>query len=259
MKHNAADTEDRPQTCSGFCARCQTVHSLGSGKAKYAALELIARLDREKRLDFNLPPDKADPRYCTRYLFGKARGKMFGAMVCRRADGSELTVKAFSGQYNGSWALDGWAPPVFDLYQWHLVNDGVEKEIKNIGRQFNALDPNSDRAKDLSAKRAQLSRTLMKALHRLYTLHNFRSQSRPLAKAFLGDNGLPNGTADCCGPKLLNYAARNNLQPVGLAEFYYGRSNRQGTRHHGRFYPSCREKCQPILGFMLCGLKGRTM
>ena len=41
----------------------------------------------------------------------------------------------------------------------------------------------------------------------------------------------------------------------GLAEFYWGRENRSGNRRHALFYPSCEEKCRPILGFMLCGLE----
>ena len=241
-------------TSSGFCTRCQTTHTLPMGGAKIAALELIQQLDREKRLDGHLPPEQADPRFSTDYLFGAARGKMFGILECRRADNSVMTVKSFSGQYNGQWEIDGWVPPLFDLRRWHKVNDDTEKEIKRIGAKIHALGQTSSRANELVRQRKQLSRHLMKALHQLYTLHNFRSERRALAQAYTGSNGIPNGTADCCAPKLLNFAARNNLRPLGLAEFYYGRQNKQGNRIHGHFYPSCRNKCAPILGFMLCGL-----
>lgn len=241
-------------TCSGFCANCQTIHTMPMGPAKNAALKLIKQLDRKKRLDFHTPPEGADSRFSTNYLFGDARGKMFGVMVCQRKDGSTLTVKSFSGQYNGAWKIKGWAPPLFDLQLWHKVNDDTEKEIKNLGTQIDELDKTSSQGKELIKRRSKLSRELMKEIHQLYRLNNFRSQCRPLVKIFNGKNGIPNGTADCCGPKLLNYAAINNLMPLGLAEFYYGRPNKQGNRIHGNFYPSCREKCEPILGFMLCGL-----
>lgn len=240
--------------CSGYCTRCQALHTLPMAGAKTVALDLIQKLDQEKRLDFHRPPEDADPRFATDTLFGKARGKMFGVMVCQQADGSLRTFKAFSGQYNGEWELPGWAPPLFDLPQWHQVNDPAEKEIKQMGARIDALGPFSPQGKTLVQQRAAKSRALMKALHQLYTLHNFRSQSRPLVDAYTGINGIPNGTADCCGPKLINYAARNELRPTGIAEFYYGKTNKQGNRRHGRFYPACRDKCKPILGHLLCGL-----
>ena len=243
-------------TSSGFCLSCTKPHHLTMEKAKSAAMDLIRRLGREKRLDGHLPSEKSDPRLSTAYLFGQARGKMFGVMVCRQDDGTERILKSFSGQYNGVWEIEGWAPPLFDLRHWHRVNDGPEREIKRLGSEIDIVGPDSPRARELAHRRKRLSRELMKALHGLYTLHNFRSQARPLAEVYAGDNGIPNGTADCCGPKLLDFAARNNLHPLGMAEFYYGRPNRQGTRQHGRFYSSCREKCAPILGFLLCGLDG---
>jgi tRNA pseudouridine32 synthase/23S rRNA pseudouridine746 synthase len=44
------------------------------------------------------------------------------------------------------------------------------------------------------------------------------------------------------------------LQPVALAEFWWGISPKSEIRKHGNFYPSCRGKCEPILGHMLQGL-----
>ena len=225
------------------------------GRAKIAALELIKRLDDQKRLDFHLPPEVADAKFSTDYLFGKARGKMFGTLVCQRKDGTMLTLKAFSGQYNGEWEVEGWAPPLFDLKAWHRVQDDTEKEIKKIGLQISALDKANPHRADLIQKRKTLSRALMSEIHQLYTLHNFRYERRPLMEVYNGKNGIPNGTADCCGPKLLNFAAQHRLKPLGLAEFYYGRQSKQGRRRHGRFYPACQDKCAPILGYMLCGIE----
>ena len=85
-------------------------------------------------------------------------------------------------------------------------------------------------------------------------LTNFRGETKPLNDIFQDKNGIPTGTGDCCAPKLLNFAVKNNLTPLGLAEFYWGKENKSATRQHGRFYQSCTSKCQPILGFMLCGL-----
>jgi hypothetical protein len=95
----------------------------------------------------------------------------------------------------------------------------------------------------------------MKGIHELYLLHNFRGEKVGIHTAFCEDRGIPTGTGDCCGPKLLNYAAQHKLKPLGLSEFYYGKENKSGTKEHKKFYPCCKEKCQPILGFMLCGLE----
>ena len=205
-------------------------------------------------MDLDVPQEKSDPRFSTEYLFGKARGKMLGVLVCRQTDGSKVALKAFSGQYNGAWQIEGWVPPLFDSAQWLRVNKGPEREIKGLGMEIAAVGANTPRGKELLLIRKRRSAILMKTLHGLYTLHNFCSQRRSLLEAWSGDNGIPNGTADCCGPKLLNTAAKNNLLPLGMAEFFYGRPNKQDTRRHGRFYSPCQEKCRPILGFLLCGL-----
>ena len=95
----------------------------------------------------------------------------------------------------------------------------------------------------------------MKKLHDLYELQNFKGEKKPLAEFFKDTNGIPTGAGDCCAPKLLNHAARNNLRPLGIAEFYWGKTNHSNTREHSQFYSCCVSKCQPILGFMLCGAK----
>jgi len=82
-------------------------------------------------------------------------------------------------------------------------------------------------------------------------LYSSSLETRPLTELLSGN--IPTGAGECCAPKLLNYAALNGLKPVGLSEFYWGKENKSGTRQHKQFYPACVEKCQPILGFMLCG------
>lgn len=97
----------------------------------------------------------------------------------------------------------------------------------------------------------------MQDIHSLYRLHNFRGEQCSLFDLFGDTNGIPTGTGDCCAPKLLNLAARNGLQPLGLAEFYWGKTNKSASRQEGYFYPACQDKCGPILGFLLCGLEGQ--
>ncbi len=77
---------------------------------------------------------------------------------------------------------------------------------------------------------------------------------------------FPAGTGDCCAPKLLWEAARRGLQPLSLVEFWYGsppntatpQGRRNGapapgaSRSHKCVYGMC-DKCEAILGSMLCG------
>jgi len=230
-----------PQTItSGYCKRCKTMHSLGSAKVIAGCHKLITELDSE---------DAAK-----NYLFGPARGKMFGVMECMRSDGSLITLRAFSGQYNGLWEVEGWVPPLFNVEDFFRISDKVEKQIKAIGREIEMLAPHSKPWLQLRKKRRQLSQALMRDIHNLYQLKNFRGDTATLSEAYYNRNGIPTGTGDCCAPKLLNYATNHQLTPLGIAEFYWGRENKSNRRQHGSFYSSCKEKCEPILGFMLCGL-----
>ena len=243
------------KSCWGYCASCRKEHSLAEGLARQHCLELMKTLDEKKRIDLALPDKEANPRYSTEYLYGKARGQMFGVMVYRKPDGFISALKAFSGQYDGVWEVKGWAPPLFDVHAFNTISHDVEKRIKQLGRQIDKLDVASPDKKKLTRQRKNLSQHLMKDIHSLYRLTNFQGETRSLYDVFTGANGIPTGTGDCCAPKLLNFAAKNDLRPLGLAEFYWGRENRLGSRMHGRFYPSCEGKCQPILGFLLCGLE----
>jgi hypothetical protein len=114
-------------------------------------------------------------------------------------------------------------------------------------------------------ERKGLSRRSMRAIHELYRVHSFGNRTDRADRAaslfdiFPAGRGVPTGTGDCCAPKLLQYAILHNMTPLGLAEFYWGRESRSGARLHGEFYPSCQDKCYPILGYMLCGLEERAV
>ncbi|MBW1636875.1 MAG: hypothetical protein JRJ68_11445 [Deltaproteobacteria bacterium] len=238
--HQTSHVHSRQTISSGYCKRCKTRHSLGSAKAIAGYHRLMAELDSEEATKD--------------YLFGPARGKMFGVMECMQPDGSLITLRAFSGQYNGLWEVEGWVPPLFNVEDFFRISDKVEKQIKAIGREIEMLAPHSEPWLQLRKKRRQLSQALMRDIHNIYQLKNFHGATATLSQAYNNNNGIPTGTGDCCAPKLLNYAANHQLTPLGIAEFYWGRENRSASRQHGSLYSSCREKCEPILGFMLCGL-----
>lgn len=247
-------TQQIPASAGGPCRDCGREHSLAAGAALSHCRELMQLLATEQRLDLLTAAAEADPRLSTAGLFGDNRGKMFGVMLCRSRDGQERVLRAFSGQYNGFWELAGWAPPIFNVPAFTTLYADIEPQIKQVGRQLQVTDPQSAPGRELLQQRRQLSRQWLQEIHRLYMLSNFRGQQRQLSAVFAGNGGIPTGTGDCCAPKLFNQAAQEQLIPLGLAEFYWGRKNASQTRHHGRFYPCCTSKCVPILGFMLCGL-----
>ncbi len=239
-------------TSGGYCRRCGRIHRIGPGNTLGPCLELMRQL-AGGTIDL-FSSNTPDPALATDWLFGPARGKMFGILECLRPDGTTTFLRAFSGQYNGRWLVDGWAPPLFDVDEFTALCTDTELRIKELGREIDHCPAHSDNRPALKKERRLLSRRLMRDIHDLYRLTNFRGETVRLFEAFLGEGNIPTGTGDCCGPKLLNCAARRGLRPVGLAEFYWGRENRSGGRRHDTFNGSCAEKCAPILGFMLCGL-----
>jgi len=102
----------------------------------------------------------------------------------------------------------------------------------------------------LKQQRQDLSRQLQAQMHAAYSLTNFAGETTVLQT--LWPTGLPTGTGDCAAPKLLHYAATHQLQPLALAEFWWGPAS--GDKHPGHFYGACAERCQPIMGFLLSGL-----
>lgn len=126
-----------------------------------------------------------------------------------------------------------------------------DQEIDSLAAMIHQADQD---LQSLRQRRKTLSRTLQKRMHQVYHLKNFQGESKAIADLF--PTGLPTGTGDCCAPKLLNYAAKQNLKPLAMAEFWWGKNS--PDKQVGEFYLACEELCQPILGFLLSGLGGKS-
>ncbi len=113
-----------------------------------------------------------------------------------------------------------------------------------------------ERVATLRRQRREKSDALQQWLFRQYRMLNANGEERDLIDIFSETiNAMPPaGSGDCCAPKLLQYAYANGLEPVCMAEFWWGDSPKQEIRHHLHYYPACRSKCLPILTHMLCGL-----
>lgn len=247
-------TKEETTDYRGYCPRCKRVHSLDGLHARIHALQLMENLDTYRRLDFLEPAETTHAVCSTDFLFGEARGKMFGVLSCEGDGAKEVVLYAFSGQFNGRWLIPGWVGPVFDENSFHRCNTAGEREIKALGRAVRSLTRGSREWRDMRQKQRERSRTLMAEIFSLYKLPNFRGEERALREVFTAEGGIPTGTGDCCAPKLLAHAARNRLRPLSLAEFYFGRNNISGGCRHRQFYPPCTARCRPILGHLLCGV-----
>lgn len=135
------------------------------------------------------------------------------------------------------------------------------KRIKNawkdyIDYQKKQFNPWLDRIHELKEERKQRSAALQQWIFEQFRLLNARGEEKNTYDIFyeLFEQLPPAGTGECAAPKLLQYAYQNGLEPIAMAEFWWGDSPKGEIRRHGQYYPSCKHKCEPILGFMLQGL-----
>lgn len=115
----------------------------------------------------------------------------------------------------------------------------------------------TDKITELKNERKQRSNQLQQRLFDNYKFLNAKGEYKSLQTIFSKELKIapPAGAGECAAPKLLHYAYKNNLKPIALGEFWWGQSPKSEIRKHAEFYPSCRSKCEPILGFMLEGLE----
>ncbi len=142
-----------------------------------------------------------------------------------------------------------------------LASQHHKREATNAKQYWNAKlqhvqQPHQlyeQKIEQLKTARAETSRQLHQKIFAGYMLHNQQHEQMPITH-FFTKGTPPAGAGDCVGPKLIHYAQQHQLQPLALAEFWWGASPAAGVRHHEYFYPACRGKCRPILPFMLRGL-----
>lgn len=129
---------------------------------------------------------------------------------------------------------------------WESQIAEIQSEISTLQKELN----------DLKKLRSELSDKLQKWISDQYIVHNACGEQKSISEIFAIEGlSAPGGTGECAAPKLLEYAYRNDLRPVAMGEFWYGRSPHTAVRTHGHFYPSCTSKCGPLLRFMLKGLE----
>jgi tRNA pseudouridine32 synthase/23S rRNA pseudouridine746 synthase len=194
---------------------------------------------------------------------GMVIGKMFGVLVVRKCEGELGYLAAFSGKLAGGNHHAGFVPPIFDgLAEGGFLNSGMT-ELARMNQEIRVLEelelsePVENQIQLLKDERKAHSATLQNEIFDQYSFLNQAGELKSLREIFRDASykNPPVGAGECAAPKLLQYAFQQGMQPIALAEFWWGLSPKSANWKHGHFYPPCREKCAPILRHMLGGLK----
>jgi tRNA pseudouridine32 synthase/23S rRNA pseudouridine746 synthase len=142
---------------------------------------------------------------------------------------------------------------IADHYELKLLKKHWKERLTELENSVASFRIDIDKLKE---ERKQRSAALQNEI-----FDQFYFVNRALEKRSVGDifkdtlEGRPiAGAGECAAPKLFQYAFLNRLEPIALAEFWWGQSPKTEVRIHGHYYPACRGKCEPILGHMLQGM-----
>ena len=217
------------------------------------------------------------------------KGEMFGVLIVKVGSGLSVSLgflAAYAGLLAGRNDWDWFVPPIFDAQQpdGHFKQteakiSALNKEIEALQAQLQSSDSTLETPSlregqgwvplregrggllDLKHQRKQMSNNLLLWLFEQYNLMNYKGEVRNVVDIWRDYHNSPKllrkfplppgGTGECCAPKLFQYAFQHGLEPLAVAEFWWGESPKREIRHHFQFYPACNGKCKPILTWML--------
>lgn len=130
----------------------------------------------------------------------------------------------------------------------------VDGEVRIAGSRLSALEAE---VATLKEERRRLSESLQRWIFDRFVMLDAKGDRRTLTQIFADARGElpPAGAGECAAPKLLQYAYVNGYRPLAMGEFWVGRSPVGELRRDGCFYGACKGKCEPILNYMLQGLR----
>lgn len=160
--------------------------------------------------------------------------------AARKTEGADLENLAKASVYDKA-------------YLRHIQNNWQEKIIE-LEKELSVFTTEID---SLKLERKTRSAALQQEIFNRFQFKNNLGETQGLCSIFekTPQKTPPAGAGECAGPKLLQYAYLHNMQPIAMAEFWWGASPKNEIRQHGQFYPACKGKCEPILGHMLQGLE----
>lgn len=186
------------------------------------------------------------------YDFRIKKGKMFGILVVQKADNRYGYLGTASGKLPKNAVCNRFIPSVFDdSIDDFFINKGMT-ELTEISI-LRKTSTNLAEIDSLKEKSRQKSIALQRRLFENYHFLNLSGKQENLLEIFKQSNhgNPPSAAGECAAPKLLQYAIIHQLKPIALAEFWWGKPTINKEREHNVFYPACKDKCRPILEYML--------
>lgn len=186
------------------------------------------------------------------YDFGVQKGKMFGILVVQQEDGTYSYIGTVSGKLPNNATCNKFITSVFDNSVGDFfINKGMTA-LSEIGNQIKNTH-NPSEVTLLKEKRAQKSIALQQRLFENYNFLNLSGRKKNLLEIFKHSShgNPPVAAGECVAPKLLQYAIEHQLKPIALTEFWWGNPIKDNEKEHAVFYPSCKNRCRPILEYML--------
>ena len=140
-----------------------------------------------------------------------------------------------------------------DKYEFRKLNEEIETKKNRLINQINEFE---NEINSLKEERKLKSNSLQNQLFEQYQLINKFNLKKGLKEIFeqTAFQQPPAAAGECAAPKLFQFAFQHNLEPICMAEFWWGDSPKSEVRKHQHFYPACTGKCEPILGHMLEGI-----
>lgn len=141
-----------------------------------------------------------------------------------------------------------------DKHEFRKLNQESEDKLNHLTNDIKSYE---DRINALKEERKTKSNALQNQLFDQYQFLNQHKTKKGLREIFK-DTAFqqpPAAAGECAAPKLLQFAFLNDLQPICMAEFWWGDSPKSEVKKHNQFYPACTGKCEPILGHMLEGME----
>lgn len=184
--------------------------------------------------------------------FSHTKGKMFGVLVVQLDNLSYNYIGTVSGKLEGRYTSERFVPSVFDeSTDDFFINKGMT-ELTQLSKKIKQEEEPSLIMK-LREERKNKSITLQQRLFENYRFLNVSGLEKNLIEIFSAatQGNPPSAAGECAAPKLLQYALQHNLKPIAIAEFWWGNSIRYKDKKHKAFYPACKDKCRPILEYML--------
>jgi tRNA pseudouridine32 synthase/23S rRNA pseudouridine746 synthase len=189
-------------------------------------------------------------------------GKMFGVLVVKTLKNELGYLAAFSGKLAGGNHHLKFVPPVFDsLQEGSFLNQGMSK-LSSINKAIKEAEHLKEEnyleiVRLMKIDRKTHSNALQNELFNQYNFLNKKGVAKSLNEIFKAASykNPPAGAGECAGPKLLQYAFQQQMEPLAIAEFWWGQSPKSAQWKHLNYYPCCKEKCEPILAHMLDGIE----